>query len=159
SLAFKPQGKLSGSTGCNTFTGTYTLNKLTFTLNLDAITRKACPTATLAAQDSAITKQLPMTSNANVSGEVLTLSRADGTKLFTYKALSTSLIGTTWAVTAVNDGKGGAAGTSRADKLTASFGKDRKFTGFGGCNQLTGPFQLGGINGIKIGPLVSTKKS
>ncbi|AWW31444.1 META domain-containing protein [Echinicola strongylocentroti] len=43
SLGFTDDGKLSGSTGCNSFSGGYELNGTDINLNPGAMTKKACP--------------------------------------------------------------------------------------------------------------------
>src|SRR5262249_41204063 len=105
------------------------------------------------------TAQLPMVRSYRVTGTVLTLTGGADAVLFTYTSAPTSLSGTSWKVTGVNNGKGAVEATTLTEKLTASFGKDNSFSGFGGCNQLTGPCALSGTTGVKIGPLVATKKT
>lgn len=43
SLGFTDDGKLTGSTGCNSFSGGYELNGTNINLNPGAMTKKACP--------------------------------------------------------------------------------------------------------------------
>jgi heat shock protein HslJ len=159
SLVFGERGKLSGSTGCNYFSGTYTTAESNLTIVLGPMTRKGCTDAALTAQESAITAQLPMVRTYRITGTVLTLTGTANAELFTYEAAPTSLRGTTWKVTGVNNGKGAVEATTLTEKLTASFGTDNSFSGFGGCNQLTGPYTLSGTTGVTIGPLTATKKT
>lgn len=159
SLVFGEQGKLSGSTGCNSFSGTYTTAGTNLTVVLGPMTQKACMNPALAAQEAAITAQLPTVRMYRISGTVLTLATSANSELFTYNAAPTSLSGTHWRVTGVNNGKGAVETTTLTEKLTASFGTDKTFSGFGGCNQLTGPYTLSGTSGVKIGPLAATRKT
>jgi heat shock protein HslJ len=158
-LVFGEQGRLSGSTGCNSFSGTYTTAGSSLTIVLGPMTQKACVSPTLTAQESAITAQLPTVSAYRITGTVLTLTGNENGELFTYTAAPTSLRGTTWNVTGVNNGKGAVETTGLTEKLTATFGKDNSFSGFGGCNQLRGTYTLSGTTGVKIGPLAATKKT
>jgi heat shock protein HslJ len=159
SLVFGEQGTLSGSTGCNSFSGTYTTEGSNLEIVLGPMTQKACLSATLTAQESAITAQLPKVTAYQITGTVLTLTGNESAELFTYNAAPTSLSGTTWNVTGVNNGKGAVESTALTEKLTASFGADKSFSGFGGCNQLTGAYTLSGTTGVKIGPLAATRKT
>jgi heat shock protein HslJ len=159
SLVFGEGGKLSGSTGCNSFSGSYRVAGSNLAIALGAMTLKACPSSALTAQEAAITKQLPLVRTHRVSGSVLTLLGSADTQLFTYRAAANSLTGTTWNVTGVNNGKGAVESTTLTAKLTATFGTDASFTGFGGCNNLTGPYRISGTNGVTIGPVAATKKA
>ena len=158
-LVFAANDKLSGSTGCNSFAGTYTASGSQLTIALGPMTQKACTDPALIAQESAVTRQLPMVTAYTMGGGVLRMTGAGGTELFTYNAAATSLEGTSWKVTGVNNGKGAVEATSLTEKLTANFDKANAFTGFGGCNQLRGAYTLAGTNGVSLGPLASTKKT
>jgi heat shock protein HslJ len=155
-LEFAPAGRLSGSTGCNSFSGTYTVNGSALTLALGPMTQVAC-TGDVQKQEQAITGQFAKVSSYAIAGTQLTLS-GDGKELFAYTAGATGVAGTSWKVTGVNNGKGGVVTSSGTAKLTAVFASDGQFSGFGGCNQLSGPYTTSGANGLKIGPLASTRK-
>jgi heat shock protein HslJ len=159
SLSFAAQGQLSGSTGCNSFTGTYTATGSDLRLTLGAMTQKACVSPVLQTQEQALTTQLPLVTTYTVHNGLLTLTGSNGTDLLVYKASSTSLVGTRWKVTGVNNGKGAVVATALTEKLTAAFGAGDAFSGFGGCNELTGPYKLTANRGLSIGPLAATKKT
>ena len=158
-LAFASEGKLTGSTGCNSFSGSYTSSGSKLTITLGAMTQRACVDPVLNAQESAIVEQLSKVTAYTISDDVLSLTGSGGTQLFTYKAAATSLTGSAWNVTGVNNGKGAVESTTLTEKLTANFGENGSFSGFGGCNQLNGSYKLSGTNGLSIGPLMSTKKT
>ena len=44
-LAFRPRGALTGSTGCNKFSGTYVANGSALTMKTGVMTLIACPEA------------------------------------------------------------------------------------------------------------------
>ena len=156
---FASQGSLSGSTGCNSFSGTYTSSGSSLSMKLGAMTQKACGAAALQAQEHGITTQLPSVTTYHVASAVLTLSGSGGSVLFTYRHAATGLTGSTWRVTGVNNGKGAVESTSATNKLTARFAADDSFHGFGGCNEMSGPYKLTGAGGLSIGPLAATKKA
>ncbi len=157
-LRFEPAGKLSGSTGCNSFGGTYTADAAKLTITLGAMTQMACTDPKITAQEHAVTQQLPKVTGYAIANGTLTLTGSAGT-LFTYRAATTTLPGTAWTVTGVNNGKGAVESTALTEKLTATFGTDGTFHGFGGCNQLSGGYKVTGSNGVTIGPLMQSKKA
>ncbi len=158
-LTFRAGGALTGSTGCNSFSGTYTATgSSAVTIKLGAMTQVACP-SDLMAQEKAITTNLPKVTGYTIKSHVLTLTNAKGDELFTYKAGATGLTSTSWRVTGVNNGNGAVSSTALTEKLTAAFRADDQFSGFGGCNTLSGPYKLSGTNGVAIGPLRSTLKA
>jgi len=159
SLAFATLGKLSGSTGCNSFSGNYKTSGSKMTITLGPMTQIACADRTLSAQESAIIDQLPTVATYTINSDVLTLTDISHAELFTYKAAANTLAGTAWDITGVNNGKGAVEASNLTEKLTASFAANDMFSGFGGCNQLNGPYQLTGPQGLSIGPLTSTLKT
>lgn len=64
-----------------------------------------------------------------------------------------SLAGTSWRLVELNGQP--VAGT---ETLTLSFGRDGQVSGYGGCNQFSGPYTQSGTS-LDIGPLLSTKRA
>ncbi len=157
-IAFTNTNNVSGSTGCNGFAGTYTISGSQLTIKLGPMTQRACTSAAVMTQETAITQQLPQVTAYRIEGNTLTLS-GNGNDLFVYSHVSNALPGTSWKVTGVNNGKGAVESTALTEKLTASFDDENTFKGFGGCNQLTGPYKGGSSGTVTIGPLTSTKKT
>src|SRR5262249_42273157 len=102
-LSFGANGALSGSTGCNSFRGTYTSTGSSLTLTLGPMTQMACVDAAATAQETAVVQQLPEVASYTTGGDGLTLSASDGSPLFVYAAANTNLPGTSWQVTGVNN--------------------------------------------------------
>jgi heat shock protein HslJ len=145
---------LSGSTGCNSFSGTFTSSGSALTISLGNHTLVACPT-NLQPQEQAILKQLPTVAAYTMNADTLTLTDNNKNELFTYTE-SSGIKGSTWNVTGVNNGNGAVVSTALTEKLTASFEDNGRFSAFGGCNHMGGPYKLTGTNGLTIGPLAST---
>jgi len=158
-LTFSSAGALSGTTGCNSFSGTYTAADSQLTIELGPMTQAACIDAATQAQETAITRLLPATASYALVATSLTLKDHDGASLLEYTAAASDLRGSSWSVTGVNNGRGGVESTALTEALTATFGQDGSFQAFGGCNQLVGMFMTSGNNGVKIGPLMSTRKA
>jgi heat shock protein HslJ len=73
-LLFESNGKLSGSTGCNTMSGNYTLKKACLELNPGAMTRMACP----GNGETLVLDALSKVKNIKINRDTLTLF--DGSK-------------------------------------------------------------------------------
>lgn len=156
-LEFAVGGRLNGSTGCNSFSGTYTSEGQRLTIALGPMTRAGCPDP-VASQEAAITSGLPNVARYQYSDTDLLLVDGAGVSLFTYTAQDTGISGTAWRVTGVNNGKGAVSSSQQTNRLTATFQANGRFTGFGGCNEMDGPYTTTGTNGLTIGPLASTQK-
>jgi len=158
-LAFNPHGALNGSTGCNQFSGTYVANGTSLSIKTGAMTLIGCADVAQSAQESSLLQLLPQVARYAITSDTLSLKGADGATLLTYAAGPTGLTGTSWKVTGVNNGRGGVEATAGTEQLTADFGPGGAFTGFGGCNNLSGTYQVSGSKGLTITGLASTMKS
>jgi heat shock protein HslJ len=156
-LSFDGGGRLSGSTGCNSFNGTWTTSGTSITLTLGPMTQKACDPI-LIVQEKSLTMLLPKITTYSVAGDALTLRSNEGPG-FVYVPAQTGITGTDWNVTGVNNGKGGVESTPLTGALNAGFGADGSFTGFGGCNQFTGTYKTSGSDGLTLGPLATTMRA
>jgi len=157
SAEFTADGKVSGSAGCNRYSGTYTLSgsNITFSSPM-ASTMMMCEQAVMD-QESAYMQALGEAKTFAIQGDQLTLTGGDGVTLAVYKAQSQDLAGTTWQVTAYNNGNQAVIGVVEGTTLTASFSKDGSMSGNSGCNDFNGPYKIDGDQ-ITIGPLASTMK-
>ena len=157
SAQFTADGKVSGSAGCNRYTGTYTASgsNITFDPSI-ATTMMACPQPIMD-QESAYLKMLGEAKTYSVKGDELTLTGADNTTLATYKAETQDLSGTSWDAVGYNNGKQAVVSILGGTTITATFNKDGSLTGNAGCNNYNGTYSVSG-NQITIGPLASTRK-
>lgn len=82
---FAADGSLSGSSGCNTYTTSYAIDKSAIEIKAPTATRKACaePPGVME-QESAYLAFLPTAMSYRVDGGALELLSADGTRLVTY---------------------------------------------------------------------------
>jgi heat shock protein HslJ len=156
-LEFGPTTQISGLTGCNSFSGTYTTDGAALTIHLGAKTSRACTGTPLMEQEEAIVTHLQTVATYAITGDVLTLSDGSGAALFTYETGATTISGTKWTITGVNNGTGAVSATALTDSLAASFSTDNEFVGFGGCNKLSGPYTLADHSGVSIGPIAATR--
>jgi heat shock protein HslJ len=154
SAQFNSDGTVSGSAGCNRYTGQYTTTGNSITISNVASTMMACEQPVMD-QESAYLKALSEAKTYTAKDKSLTLFGADGKPLVTYEAQSQELAGTNWEVTGYNNGKMAVVSVLLDTTITAEFGKDGTLSGTSGCNQYSGPYTVTG-NQIQIGPWVST---
>jgi heat shock protein HslJ len=116
-----------------------------------------CTSAAVSAQETALLQLLPEVVRYSITAETLKLAGSDGATLLTYTAGLTGLAGTSWTATGVNNGHGGVESTAGTEHLTATFGQAGSFTGFGGCNTLSGSYAVSGTSGLTISDIASTQ--
>jgi heat shock protein HslJ len=155
---FSADGKVSGSSGCNRYSGSYTTSGDTITFSSPmAATMMACDQAVMD-QETAYLKDLGDAKTYSVQGDQLTLSGAGKSALVVYNAQSQDLAGTSWEAVGYNNGKQAVTSVLAGTTLSADFGKDGNLSGNAGCNTYSGPYKVTG-NQITIGPLASTRKA
>ena len=154
SLAFGADGTFSGSTGCNRIAGTYTQDGSSLTFQAGPMTLMACD-GPVAAQETAVVAALPKVASFT-SGASLVLLSADGSALLTYSPGMTSLAGTSWQATGINNGKEAVVAQAGTELVTAVFGADGTLSGSGGCNTYSSSYTTTGTDQITIGPVAAT---
>jgi len=149
--------KVSGSTGCNSYSGGYTAGLRTLRVNQPiATTMKACSPA-ISAQEKSFLAMLDKVRRYAVRGDALTLRGSAGNQLATLKAQTQGLAGTSWRVTAYNNGKQAVTSVAAGTKLTAVFSKSA-VSGSGGCNTYDAPYTATPPK-ISFGPIAATRKN
>lgn len=153
---FAADGTLSGSGGCNRFTGRYTATGTTIRVE-DALasTMMACDEPVMA-QETAFFAALTSARTFAVASEQLTLSAEGGGVVASFVAQKQELAGTAWQVTGYNNGQGAVVSVITGSTPTVNFGADGSVSGSGGCNTLRGTFTASGGT-LKVGPLATTK--
>lgn len=154
-LALGAGGSVSGSTGCNRFTGSYTQSGSALTIVPGATTEMACAPPVMA-QERAVLEGLSSVRSFTVAGKELSLRDAAVAVVLTYVAGTTDLAGTSWRATGINNGTGGMQTTADTGRVTAVFGADGMLSGNGGCNSYSAPWATSGDAGLALGPISST---
>jgi heat shock protein HslJ len=155
-IIFTSGGKLSGSSGCNRYSGAYTSSGNSFqTTSPLASTMMACPQPIMD-QEAAYLNSLAAARTYSVSGSQLILSDSSGKNALVYQAQEQVLSGTTWQVIAYNNGKQAVTSVLNGSSITLEFGTDGSLSGNSGCNSYSGTYKATG-NQITVGPLISTK--
>ncbi|MEZ5144341.1 MAG: META domain-containing protein [Acidimicrobiales bacterium] len=140
-LTFGPAGALSGSGGCNRITGRYTARDGELTLDLGAMTQRACADPAVDTQEQAVVAALAKVKGFSVEGDRLTLTDSAGTPLLVYRAAPTGLAGSSWKGVGVNNGRAAVETNALTANLTLGFGADgTTVSGFDGCNDFSGTY-------------------
>ncbi len=147
-------GNITGTSGCNTYSGLYQLQGSLLSVAPEiASTRLAC-TSPASEVESEYLGQLPDVGSFSIDGSSLTLLDVDGTEMLEYETTdgADAIVGD-WIVTGYYTGD--AITSVLGDvALTATFDGEA-VSGNAGCNTFSGPYEVDG-DGIQIGPLAST---
>ncbi len=155
SLSFTTD-EVAGSTPCNQFNGTYTLDDDALTIEMGAMTQRAC-SGDVQAQEDALLQLFPEVASFVIDdGDALILTDDAGTTLLVYEADPTTLVGS-WVATGVNNGADAVETNAQTEGLTATFAEDGSLSGSGGCNTFNAGYTVEGADGLVIGPIASTK--
>jgi heat shock protein HslJ len=158
SAQFTADGKVSGSAGCNQYSGTYTVSGASIQISSPlAATMMICPPDVML-QENAYLKALGEAKTYAVKRDQLALSGPEGNALLVYQSQSQDLAGTNWEVIGYNNGKQAVTSVMAGTTLTASFGKDGTLSGNGGCNDYNTSYTVTG-NELTIGPIAATMKA
>jgi heat shock protein HslJ len=156
-ITFADGGKASGSSGCNSFTTTYTTSGSSLTFAPVASTQMACPTAQMAVE-TAFLERLAKTASYTVDGGGLTLADSAGATVLAFTAQAPASLDGTWNVIGyLQAEKNAFSSVATEAPVTAVFGPDGRVSGNTGCNSYSGPYTTGAGGSVTIGPLISTR--
>ena len=80
-VTFSADGRMSGASGCNSFTGRYEVDDQEMSVGPLASTRRACATPELQVQEQRFLQNLQQVTRLEVTGALLTLVTRDGTRI------------------------------------------------------------------------------
>jgi heat shock protein HslJ len=146
------EGQVTGTTGCNSFRGTYTVNGSDLTLSPLATTLVGCP-GPLEAVEREILDRLARVTNYEVASARLNLLDGDETVLL-YDESKATIEGSWLTLSVLYDDA--IRSVILDTELTAEFTAEGTVSGSGGCNRFTGEYTVTGDE-ISIGPLASTR--
>jgi heat shock protein HslJ len=150
-------GRVHGFSGCNQFTGSYSLDGQRLVLGPLGGTMMACPEPAMSVErtfQGAFSGMLDIA----VAGNELTLTPADGGEALRFeREAPPRLEGVQWEVSGYNNGRQAVVGPLVGTRLTLMF-EDGQISGFSGCNRFRGLFEVEG-NALTIQPLATTRKA
>ena len=156
-INFDNGSQVSGSDGCNNYSGSYEVDGNNIKFGPLAGTMMACPEPIME-QATAYQNALAETATFTVTDDELTFSNASGNPVATFTKVSNDLSGTSWQVISYNNGKQAVVSVTLGTELTAEFGEDGELKGNAGCNDYFGPYETD-ANAISMGPLGATRKA
>ena len=149
--------RVSGSGGCNTFGGPYTVDGASIEIGPLVSTQMACP-GQATSVEAAYLLRLGQASTFTATAKELTLLGPDGATLLTFSPARTPpLVGTRWTATGINNGKQAVDSVVSGSTVTAEFAAAGTVSGSGGCNTYNGPYTVDGTR-LSVGALASTRK-
>lgn len=154
-IQFSTDGTVSGSSGCNQYSGTYTASGSSLTINTPLASTMMMCAEPIMVQETAYQTALAGVKAYTVNGDKLTLFGPNNTEIANYKATSQDLAGTSWNVIGYNNGKQAVVSVMAGTQMDIQFGKDGTVSGNSGCNTYSGSYTVNGSQ-ISIGPLAST---
>ena len=148
-------GNVSGSTGCNDFTGTFTKSWSKLAIGPLAMTASAGSHAGLAVEREYLAR-LGRVTSFRVKGDTLALLDHGGGTVLVYAASRDTIEGT-WEITGYLMVSGHGFSSTATDCVpSAVFAADGAVSGGTGCNTYRGQYELEGAS-IAIGPLHTTR--
>jgi len=151
-------GQVSGQSGCNTYGGGYRAHSDgTIELGPFHTTLMACESA-LATLEQAYLRALQKVTHFSVHGTLsLTGSSVTLTYLKQAEPSPVPLVGATWHLLSISTG-GTASTSDQMHRVTLSLAPDGSMSGFAGCNNFHGTYEVSGA-GLKFGPIAATMKA
>jgi heat shock protein HslJ len=149
--------KISGSAGCNRYSGGYQLNKseITFPGPITA-TMMACSTE-ISTQEQHYLKVLSGVASYQLQQNKLILLDKEQQTILIYRYIqSIALENTHWQAIIINNGRGGVVSNANTHLVSAQF-SDSEIKGNAGCNQFSANYVVNNHQ-LKIGPVRTTRK-
>jgi heat shock protein HslJ len=119
------------------------------------MTLMGCPDS-LGDQEGSILAAMSAADTWAVDGDTASLS-TNSVMVLSLRRIGTSLEGSAWAVTGINNQTGGVQSVLADTEPTLFFEPDSRLTGTTGCNDLTGSYETDGPS-VEIGQLATSRK-
>lgn len=148
-------GQLSGSTGCNRYFASYTLDGKKLTLGPAGSTRMACEEARMAQENAFMTALGKVAAYRLKSGRLELLDAAGKVQLTFSKQEPLPLVGTNWVMASINNGQQAVVSSLEGVDVTAIFETGGRVGGSAGCNAYSAEYKVEGES-ITISQAVST---
>lgn len=149
-------GQVSGSNGCNTYSGPYTASGSDLSIGPLASTLMACGPVQ-SAVEAAFMSAFQAAGSYTATSTQLTIYDASGAKVLEFAPQpELTLEGSTWDVTAYNNGKQAVVSVVAGSSITLQFGADGNVSGNATCNMYNGSYTVDGEK-LTVGPLATTR--
>jgi heat shock protein HslJ len=152
-LALGEDGHASGSGGCNSYGGSYTVEGDTLQFSEVVSTLMACVDSDLMDQEQAYLDALNSASAFTLDGDRLTISDEDGQQLVFQQV--DPLAGTQWTLASYGDPEDPTP-VIEDSGISLTFGQDKQAFGSGGCNTYRGGYAFDGET-LRFSAILSTR--
>lgn len=134
------KGRVHGSDGCNRYSAPYAADADSFRLSAPLVsTKMACPGPVMR-QAEAFLSALTNARGAKGSAKQLVLVDADGKPVATFDVQNQELAGTSWQVTAYNNGREAVISVLPGTTVSLQFASEGGLKGFAGCNEFSAKY-------------------
>ncbi len=166
-LVFGAGTRVTGSDGCNRFTGNYDLKGDALTFGQFAVTQMACPDT--GDTDRRFRAVLKGTTRFRIVGQRLELHGAAGKPLAVFERRAekpsqapsapsgAALQGTTWQLVRFQGGDGATLTPDDKSKYTLAFGADGRVSARVDCNRGSATWKSAASSQLELGPLALTR--
>ena len=145
-------GRISGSTGCNRYTGSCAVGEGTLDVGSIGTTMMACPPAVMEVEADVFARLGRSTRwELEPDARTLTLLDQEGGETLVFVGRPMTLTGRRWLATGVNNGRGGVASLVSGTEIDALFGDDGRLAGSDGCSGYASPW-VSNADRITLGP-------
>ncbi len=132
-------GRVSGSTGCNRYTGSCAVGDRTLEFGSMGSTRMACPPAVMEVEADVFARLGRSTGwELTDDARTLTLHDQEGRTTLVFGRRPTTITGRRWLATGINNGRGGVVSIVAGTEVDALFADDGRMTGSDGCHGYAG---------------------
>ena len=150
--------RVTGSDGCNRYTGRYTVAKQAFKVVPPlASTQMACAPE-ITGQAGAFIEALSVAGSYRIKDDQLELLAASGGVLARFAPQSPELANTSWHVVGIDNGKAGVANLLAGTNVTVQFAGDGQASGWASCNRWSAGYQAERSH-LKFGKAAVTRKA
>ena len=156
-LSFNADGTLGGFDGCNRYRGAYTVTGKAIQIPSEMVVTPAACSEALTHRASAYANALSRAGSYTMDANRLRLQDAAEREVAVFEARSQTLAGTSWEVTAYNNGRQAVVSVLGGTRITAVFHDDGRVIGSAGCNQYTASYKIEGES-ISIAPPGATRR-
>jgi len=159
SLRFENESRITGSAGCNSYFGQYSISGNTLAVSQLGSTEMYCTEPGVMDQESRYLTVLGSVAAFTLENDQLALSDASGQEILQFARevppAPAPLLGTKWVLTSIAGNGDAVSSVIAGTNVNAVFGSDGKVTGSAGCNSYGGSYVLNGA-GLEIDSVYST---
>lgn len=149
---------VSGSSGCNNYGASYTLDGDSLSILPGPMTLMACPEPQMAVEMQLMAAYGATASYQIADGQLSLLDAGGNPAAIFAVAEAAPLAGVTWVALFYNNGSGAAVSVLADTQITALFEDGGSLSGLAGCNNYMGGYTSDGSS-ITIAPPASTRKA